>query len=60
MKKGPKGPVELAPLSWATRSTGVDNFRLFCHRYLTVPRGVGAGGAFRPREWQLEMLAGGD
>lgn len=58
MKRGPKGPVNIEPLEWSTRARGVDHFRLFCKRYLVVPRGEGARKAFRPREWQLDMVSG--
>lgn len=58
MKRGPKGPVELSPLSWRSKFAPgtVDHFKMFCRRYLTVPRGVGAGGPFIVRDWQLEAV----
>ena len=55
MKAGPKAAANVEPLKWATRSKGVAHFRNFCRRYLKVPRGVGARGPLKPREWQLDM-----
>lgn len=55
---GPKRAADMSPLPWRSRSKGVDHFRLFCERFLTVPRGNGSGRAFRPREWQLGMVSG--
>lgn len=57
MKAGPKAAAKEAPLEWNSRAKGVDHFRLFCQRYLLVPKGKGAGKTFRPREWQLDTLA---
>ena len=58
MKAGPKAAANPEPLDWRTRSKGVDHFRLFCKRYLKVPKGKGAGKAFAPRDWQLDMVRG--
>lgn len=58
MKAGPKAAATLEPLAWRTRAKGAKHFRLFCSRYLVVPRGVGAKKPFRPRDWQLEMVTG--
>lgn len=40
------------------RKHSVEDFRLFAKRYLTVPRGTGAGKRLIVRDWQLEMLSG--
>lgn len=58
MKRGPKGPVNLEPLPWKSRAKvgTVEHFRLFCQRFLKVPRGVGALAPFKPRPWQLEAV----
>ena len=58
VKRGPKPPAVMEPLVWSTRAKGVKHFELFCRRYLVVPKGKGAGKAFKPRGWQLDMLAG--
>lgn len=55
MAAGPKPAANPEPLKWSTRANGCDHFRLFCRRYLKVPRGVGARGPFKPRPWQLDM-----
>ncbi|AKK02333.1 terminase TerL endonuclease subunit [Corynebacterium epidermidicanis] len=58
LKRGPKGPRVLEPLPWKSRAKvgTVEHFRLFCHRFLKVPKGVGALSPFRPRPWQLEAV----
>lgn len=48
--------MNLEPLSWRSRAEGVDKFRLFCKRYLKVPKGVGAGAPFILRPWQVEAV----
>lgn len=55
MKAGPKAAANADPLQWKTRSKGVDHFRLFCKRYLLVPRGKGARKPFNIRPWQVAM-----
>lgn len=56
VKAGPKGAREMSPLPWRTRTKGARQFELFCKRYLKVPRGKGAGGPFRVRPWQKELV----
>lgn len=56
MKRGPKGAVLLEPLAWRSRSKGVDHFRLFCKRYLKIPKGVGTGKPFILRDWQIDAV----
>lgn len=56
MKRGPKGQAVLEPLAWNPRSEGVDRFRIFCERFLVVPKGVGAKSPFRLRPWQVEAV----
>lgn len=56
MKRGPKGKANMEPLDWRPRSTGVDRFRIFCEKFLMVPKGVGAGDPFRLREWQVDAV----
>lgn len=34
----------------------MDKFRLFCKRYLKVPKGVGVGKPFVLRDWQIEAV----
>lgn len=55
MKAGPKGAVSEEPLDWHPRSKGAQQFRLFCERYITVPKGVGARGPMKLRPWQVEL-----
>ncbi|AZA11087.1 terminase TerL endonuclease subunit [Corynebacterium gerontici] len=55
MGAGPKKAAELSPLPWKPRSKGADQLRLFCSRYLRVPRGKGAGSPLLLRDWQVEM-----
>jgi len=54
---GPKGKRDMTPLPWKSRATGGDHFRLFCKRYLKVPRGKGAKQAFNVRPWQQGLVA---
>ncbi|MDO5372741.1 MAG: terminase large subunit [Corynebacterium glutamicum] len=58
MKRGPKGAVELSPLSWRSQAKvgTLEHFRLFCRRYLKVPKGEGAGKPFLLREWQQDAV----
>ena len=57
MKAGPKPAAINEGLNWKPRTKGVDQFRVFCKKFLKVPRGVGARGPFKPRPWQLEMCS---
>lgn len=56
MRSGPKVRASLEPLEWSPRSTGVDRFRIFCERFLLVPKGVGAGRPFKLRGWQQDAV----
>lgn len=58
VKRGPKGPATLDPLVWKSRAKvgTLEHFRLFCKRYLKVPKGQGAGKPFIIRDWQLEAV----
>lgn len=58
MKAGPKGQAELSPLPWKPTSTGADQFRLFCEKFLLVPRGKGTRKPMRLRPWQIDMCRG--
>lgn len=55
MKRGPKGDVDMTPLPWTPKSTGADQLRLFCRKYLNVPHGRGAGKTLKLRDWQVDM-----
>lgn len=57
MKAGPKGQADLSPLPWRPRSTGAEQLRLFCEKYLRVPRGKGAKGPLKLRPWQGDMAS---
>ena len=56
MKAGPKGSADLSPLPWAPRKRGSDQFAEFCRRFVVTPKGHGARQAFRPRDWQLDLV----
>lgn len=56
MKAGPKQAVDKSPLPFTCDATGVERFAAWCEQFLTVPKGRGAGGPMRLRDWQLEML----
>ena len=58
MKRGPKGQAVLEPLVWKSRAKAgtLEHFRLFCKRFLKVPKGQGAGKPFVIRDWQLEAV----
>lgn len=58
MIAGPKKRADLSPLPWKSKAKGSNHFRLFCQRYLKVPRGKGAKTAFKPRPWQLALVDG--
>ncbi|ODR06939.1 terminase [Mycolicibacillus koreensis] len=56
LKRGPKGQVDTTPLPFRPRKTGTDRFAAFVSKYLTVPKGKGAGKPMRLRDWQVNML----
>lgn len=58
LKRGPKGKVNTEPLQWRSQAKvgTLEHFRLFCKRYLKVPKGVGAGKSFILRDWQLDAV----
>ena len=55
MKAGPKAQADLSPLPWTPRSRGAEQLRLFCEKFLKVPRGKGAKGPLRLRPWQVDL-----
>lgn len=55
MKAGPKKDADLSPLPWRPRTQGAEQLRLFAEKFLTVPRGKGAGHAMKLRPWQVDM-----
>lgn len=60
MKRGVKSKLENAqvPLPFRPRtSVESERFAKFCEKFLKVPKGTGARGPFRPRDWQLEIAA---
>ncbi len=56
MKAGPKAQVNDSPLPFRSRKTGAARFDAFGRRYLTVPKGHGAGKRLRLRPWQLRLV----
>ena len=58
MRPGAKGQITASPLSWeGWPARGVDRIDRFATDMLRVPKGEGAGGPFRLRPWQLEVVA---
>ena len=55
---GPKRAVTAAPLELSMLPAPLDYRRVdaFCTEFLTVPKGTGAGGAFRLRPWQRRIV----
>lgn len=57
MKTGPKAQIDAGPLSLrGLPRSGPDRVARFIHRYVKVPRGVGAGRRFQLRPWQLHII----
>ena len=57
MRAGPKRAIDVAPLSLrGLPRGGPERVSRFIHRYLKVPRGVGAGKRLQLRPWQLAIL----
>lgn len=56
MRRGPKPPPENTPLPFNCEAVGVERFAAWCERFLTVPKGKGAGNPMRLRPWQIDML----
>lgn len=57
MRAGPKRAIDVAPLSLrGLPRGGPERVSRFVHRYLKVPRGVGAGKRLQLRPWQLAIL----
>ena len=42
-------------MPWTPRSRGAEQLRLFCEKFLKVPRGKGALGPLRLRPWQVDL-----
>lgn len=55
-KRGPKGEVELSPLPFKPRKSGVAKFEAFVNKYLIVPKGTGANKPMKLRPWQIDTL----
>lgn len=56
-KAGPKGQADVSPIYWDGTKEGVESLNWFCEEYLTIPRGHGAGGSMKLRDWQLDMCS---
>ncbi|CAJ1505676.1 terminase TerL endonuclease subunit [[Mycobacterium] burgundiense] len=60
MRSGNKGKLENAdvPLPFRPRSeVESERFAKFCEKFIRVPKGTGAKGAFRPRDWQMDIAS---
>ncbi|RUP30708.1 MAG: terminase [Mycolicibacterium sp.] len=49
-------PVDDSPLPWRPRGTQTERFRVFCKKFLRVPKGHGAGSPVLLRDWQLDLV----
>lgn len=56
MKAGPKSQLDESRLPWRPRATGAARFGKFAEKFLRIPKGKGAGGPFRLRDWQLDLV----
>jgi phage terminase large subunit-like protein len=57
LPSGPKKRVSVEPLGFSATGLPSEQFRLFCLKYLTVPKGKGVGSPLRLRPWQVELMA---
>lgn len=59
MRSGNKGKLENAdrPLPFRPQcELESERFVKFCEKFIRVPKGTGARGVFRPREWQMDIV----
>lgn len=56
-KAGPKSQADMTPLYWDRELVGVESLVWFSEEYLTIPRGQGAGGPMKLRDWQVSMAS---
>jgi len=57
MRAGPKAAVNPDPLPFRPRSTvESERFAAFADKFLRVPKGTGAKGKLRLRDWQVEIV----
>lgn len=54
---GPKARADMSQIYWETHDRGSESLAWFAEEYLTVPRGMGAGGPMMLRPWQKKMAA---
>ncbi|ORV85335.1 terminase large subunit domain-containing protein [Mycolicibacterium iranicum] len=60
MRSGNKGKLlnGQTPLPFSPRSSvESERFVKFCERFVRVPKGTGAKGVFRPRDWQMDIAS---
>ncbi|MFQ1002536.1 terminase TerL endonuclease subunit [Modestobacter sp. SSW1-42] len=58
-KPGPKAPITAPPLDLSKLPPrGWKRIEAFTREYVKVPKGAGAGEAFRFRKWQLDIVKG--
>lgn len=57
MKAGPKGKVDETPLPMPEFDKRSEAFRHFAATYVNVPKGTGAGGRLRLRDWQVDLVS---
>lgn len=56
-KAGPKARADTSPLPWDYELAGEESLAWFAKTYLVTPRGKGAGGPMKLRDWQKDMAA---
>ncbi|PJE23672.1 MAG: terminase [Mycobacterium sp.] len=57
MRAGPKRAVDDSVLPFRPRSSGSARFAAFCEKFIRVPKGTGAGGPLRLRDWQRALVS---
>lgn len=55
-RAGPKAAVDPSPLPLRSDAEGSRRFADFCEQFVRVPKGTGARGPMRLRDWQIELV----
>lgn len=56
MEAEPKAAVDNTALPFRSRKDGAARFAAFCEKFVTVPKGEGARGPLRLRNWQKDLV----
>lgn len=56
MKAGPKAAVDDSALPFRTKTVGSKRFSTWCAKFITVPKGAGALGPLKLRDWQVDLV----